>query len=277
MDVNHRKPKVFDYLDFRLFLRDMIEYLRAKKLYSTRTFAESIGVKGPNFMKMVIDGERNFAEPTITRVAQAFELNAKESEFFYHLVLFNQKKSLEEKNTHYEKLLNSRRFQEVHRLEGKQLELYSHWYIGAIYESIQQNPGPIDLQELASDFGIRAYQVEKALRVLEELELIKRQGKTFKASDSKMSTSPQMENLMVRNYHREMIEKALEALDQMETTRRELGALTLALSPEDFEKFRKELFEMVHQLNLKYSKSTGQKVIYQLNYQVFPLNRGLKS
>jgi hypothetical protein len=59
-------PKLGAYTDYRIFLRDFYEFKRAQtksslRPYSYATFAASADIKSPNYLKLIIDGQRNLS------------------------------------------------------------------------------------------------------------------------------------------------------------------------------------------------------------------------
>jgi|GEM_PF-609728 len=77
---------VFDYLDYREFLRaTYAEGKRLKKL-SYRAFSRRAGLLSPNYLKLVIDGKRNITHEMAQRFAQALHLTAEGTEYFELLV-----------------------------------------------------------------------------------------------------------------------------------------------------------------------------------------------
>ena len=98
-------PVIFDYLDYRAFLRDMFKYRKQQaKHFSYRFFARKSGFKSPNFLKLVTDGDRNLSYESITKVAKGFSLKKQEQEYFEYLVLMNQAGTHDEKNRYYIKM-----------------------------------------------------------------------------------------------------------------------------------------------------------------------------
>src|SRR3990172_7163201 len=89
---------IFNYTDYRAFLADFYKEAKKTKSISLRAFSKKAGFTSPNYPKMVMDGDRNLTEESITRFVSALELNKQEEEFFRNLVLFNQAKSHAKKN-----------------------------------------------------------------------------------------------------------------------------------------------------------------------------------
>jgi uncharacterized protein (TIGR02147 family) len=94
------KP-VFEYIDYRRYLRDYYaENKKSKKYFSYRYFSSRAGIKSPVFLKLIIENKRNLTRPMIEKFCKALDLNNKEALYFRHLVLFNQGKTAQEKQEH---------------------------------------------------------------------------------------------------------------------------------------------------------------------------------
>jgi uncharacterized protein (TIGR02147 family) len=126
---------VYDYLDYRAFLRD---YYAAKKAasraFSYRAFSKRAGVASPNYLKLVIEGQRSLSPKMAERFAQACGLDGDASRYFVHLVGFNQAKTTVERAQFYDKLTGFQRYRQAHKLELAHAAYYSDWYMPAIRE-----------------------------------------------------------------------------------------------------------------------------------------------
>jgi len=101
----------------RWFYHDDPPYYEAAKahsrVFSYRYFSRKAGYNSPNFLKLVIDGERNISTDSIERFADALGLTLSERRFFANLVAFNQAETAEEKNEAFERVSASRRFRQA--------------------------------------------------------------------------------------------------------------------------------------------------------------------
>ena len=76
-------PAVYEYVDYRQFLRDhFAASKRLKKQYSFRFFARQAGLSSSNFLKLVMDGKRNLGPTTIAKFVKALKLDAEAATFF---------------------------------------------------------------------------------------------------------------------------------------------------------------------------------------------------
>jgi len=95
------KP-IFDYIDYRRFLKEYYaENKEAKSYFSYRFFSSRAGIKSPVFLKLVMEGKRNLTRPVIEKFCKALDFKEKDALYFRHLVLFNQGKTAQEKQEHY--------------------------------------------------------------------------------------------------------------------------------------------------------------------------------
>src|ERR1700744_4726572 len=124
---------VFAYLDFRAFLRD---YYAARKAagrgFSYRSFSRKAGLKSPNYLKLVVDGERNLSSDMAQRFGRACNLSGDALRYFTDLVAFGQANTLAERNAIYARLNGYHRYRNAHRLDVAHAAYSSAWDMPAI-------------------------------------------------------------------------------------------------------------------------------------------------
>jgi hypothetical protein len=124
---------VFRYLDYRAFLAD---FYRAKKRrgFSYRAFSRAAGLGAPNYLKLVIAGQRNLTPAMAARFAAARSLQGEAAEYFERLVEFNQGKPGDARNAQYQRLGVFRRYRQAEKLELARAAYHSTWYLPALRE-----------------------------------------------------------------------------------------------------------------------------------------------
>jgi uncharacterized protein (TIGR02147 family) len=269
-------PSVFDYTDYRRFLKAYYEHQKRKNpAFSYRYFALKAKVNSSGLLKNVIDGKRGLGRGLIVRCAEAMKLKKKEAEYFECLVDFNEARTVEEKRIFFERLLALRK-PEAHQVQASQFEFYSKWYYSAIREWIGIAPFRGDHAALARslDPAIRPEQAEKAVRVLEELGLIVKdpQGR-YRQAQPLVTTGPEVESLSVAQYQIACMDLAKEAFDRHAAPTRDLSTLTLSLSEEGFAALKEEIVSFRKKLLALERGFQGPDRVYQLNMQFFPLTK----
>lgn len=265
------KPSVFDYYDYREFLKDSIEFLRTKGKFSVRSFAAQVGFKSIGFLTMVLKKERNLSLKSAQKIAEALHLQKSDSDFFEKLVLFNQAETLEDKDLRYQDLLNFHKFRSIRQADAAQYEFFAHWYVVAVLEALGTELAKGGLDAIAASMRVDRSKVDHAIEILSRLKFIEKNGQTWKRLEPAISTEREIKNLTVRRFHREMIAKALETIDGLPAKDRELGSLTISLSSAKFEELRRRIFQFQQDLNALYSDDPDPEKIYQMNIQLFPL------
>jgi uncharacterized protein (TIGR02147 family) len=99
-----------------------------------------------------------------------------------------------------------------------------------------------------------------------------RRGK-ISQGETLVSTGPEVRSLHVASYHRSMMERASQAIDEVPADLRDISSLTLCLGEgglkrlkERIQRFRRELLELS-------TLETDPAQVVQVNFQLFPLSR----
>lgn len=271
------RPVVYDYLQYRAYLKDMFEYKKATHdFFSYRFFAKEAGFASPNYLKLVTDGQRSLTNTSIEKIAKGFELKKQEREFFEYLVFMNQASTHDEQNRYYRKMLSIKGYTNTHRLEKASYDYFAKWYYPAIREIITFRDHRFTPEQIADRLNpeITPKEAEKALRLLLELKLIEKDSDgRWQQCDKIVSTGPEVKSLAIANYHKEMLKLASDAIERYLSEERDITAITLSVKRETLvdikariASFRRELLELA-------SNDEDSDQIYQINFQVFPLTK----
>lgn len=275
------KPEIFAYLDFRLFLKDAFEALKAQSpRLSYRTFAKKAGFSSPNFLQQVIQGQRSMNSTYAVAAANAFKLNKQETDFFQDLVGYGQSRNLDEKNLYYQRILKNKRHASVKAMDKSKYDFYTHWYIPVVRELLI-HPGFDNRNEWISERifpRITATQVESARALLERLDLVRQDSGTGKwhLTESVVTTESEATSLALRNYHMSAIQLAHDSLKTFAQGERDIRSVTIGLSETAFIELKTRL-ETVWKEVLDFAgMQTQVEKVYQVNLQLFPLMRERK-
>ncbi|HET9952985.1 MAG TPA: TIGR02147 family protein [Polyangiaceae bacterium] len=267
---------VYEYLDFRAYLRAYYEAEKKRRpSFSFRLFSKLAGLRSPNFLKLVMEGERNLGPESVPRFAEALGLSAQDAEFFADLVAFGQAQSMADKNRSFERIAGSRRFRKARRIEGDLFAYLSHWYNPAIRELAARDDFQEEPRWIAAQLRptITPAEAAEAMRLLLSLGLLTRdaEGRVARGEPT-LTTEHEVRSLGAAAFHRQMLERAAQSIETVPRDKRDLAALTVCVSPETaalvkqkIQKFRETLTELCD------SDPQGS-VVYQLNVQWFPLS-----
>lgn len=270
--------RVYDFLDYRAYLRAHYEATKkARRGYSFRLFSKLAGLRSPNFLKLVIEGQRNLGADSVPRFSGALGHDAAEAEFFADLVAFNQADSLAEKNRAFERIAASRRFRSARRIDGDLFAYLSHWYNPAIRELAARSDFNEDPRWIASQLvpQISAAQAAEAMKLLLSLGLLVRDeasGRVLRGEPT-LTTEHEVRSLGAAAFHRQMLERAAESIETVPREQRDLAALTVCVSPETAAKVKQRIHQFREALAELCDADTAGSVVYQLNVQWFPMSQ----
>jgi uncharacterized protein (TIGR02147 family) len=117
-------------------------------------------------------------------------------------------------------------------------------------------------------------QAAQALEVLQQLGLLERDesGRLVQVSRA-VSTGEQPSGLYLRNYHAQMMERAVRAMHDIPAEERYVSALTLSASPATAREVKRRVMEFRRELVALCDADPEPAQIVQLNLQLFPLSR----
>jgi uncharacterized protein (TIGR02147 family) len=267
--------KIFDYTDYRKFLKDVYEFKKkSNKYFSYQTFATKAGFKTKTYLFKIINGQKALSKRSIFNVAHAIGLNKKETEYFEAMVNFNEAKTVRERE-HYFNLLQAFNLDKVAvKLRENQFKYFSNWYNAVIRElvTIINFQGDCKRLGLKTRPNITEHQADEALQLLLDLDLIKKgpHGR-YVHTERALSTGDEVVSLAVQKFQKEHLKLADRAIDDCPPADRDISTLTVGISREGFEQIKSELQWFRKHLIKIVDKDEPADRIYQMNLQLFPL------
>lgn len=270
-------PNIFDYLDYREFLRDLFNFKKYNnRLFSYRVFAGKAGFSSPNFLKLVIDGKRNLSSESIGKIAKGFGFKKQEREFFENLVFMSQASTNDEKNHYYKKMLSVNGYLKSHRIHKSNYKYFSKWYYPVIREIAvfgDRNSTPEQISESLNP-NVPVKEVEKALEILLELGLLRKdKSGLWEQSDKVVTTGAEVKSLAIFNYHKGMIKLALEAFERHPADNRSMSGVTISIKQEKLPEIKKIISAFRKEILNLACEDEGSDKVFQINIQAFPLTK----
>jgi uncharacterized protein (TIGR02147 family) len=275
------QPDLFQYLDHRKYLSDWFDWKKSSNpRFSHRVFARLAGQRSPSLLSLVMKGERNLTERTLSGFIKAMALDEEEAGFFALLVQFDGAASDAERNTAWEQICANQRFQMARRVEGEAFRYLSHWHIPAIREMVACPGFQAEPEWLAGmmEPAISEADAAQGLQTLRELSLV-RELETGKLElcEASVVTPHEVAGLAVHNYHKGMIRKAEGSIEAFSPAERHLGSVTVGISEDMVPTLKKELSIFLERLlDMCDSAEESPNRVYQINLQMFPLSKTIK-
>lgn len=267
---------VFGYTDYRAFLKDSYDLSKkTNKLFSFRYFSKKAGLKAKDHLQKVMLAKRNLSHDTIQKFINGLELKKNEAAYFETLVKYNQAKTDHERNVHFKRLKVLLERRNISTLSIQEYDYFSNWFIPAIRELIpcrSFTDKPSEIAECLMN-EVDAKDVAGALELLHKLDLIEvsKNGR-LRQKKRHLKVDDDVIKLGLKNYHREMLERAKKAIEKSKSEEREMRAITLGIDSSKLPEAKRMISEFVDELRDFLTESKPNRV-YQFNIQLFNLSK----
>lgn len=268
-------PDIFLFRDYRAFLRAFYALNKSREYgFSLRAFSKRARLRSSNYLKLVMDGQRNLTQDMALRFAEACSQRGQAADYFCALVAFNQAPNARDRERAYTRLVRFKRYRSVYVLDRAQEAYHSRWYIPVIRELLVRPDFREDARWLSRQLmpAITQREAEQAIAILLELGLVARNDAgVLQQVDSLVQTPEGPLGLHVLRFHRVMLERAAEALDTVPRAEREFESLTLCLSESRMQELKARLETFCEELMQSYQADAESRRVVQVNLQMFPL------
>lgn len=266
-------PKIFDYLDYRQYLRDYYQEQKGQNpRFSYEMFTRKIGFKSKSQLHHIIGGKRGLSLDGILRVGRAMNLGRKELLYFQEMVQFCQVRDADLKAYHFERLCEFAPRNQARQLQQEHYEYFSKWYFSTVRELVCM----CDLKDDYTRLGkmvkpaITAEQAKRAVDLLEKLGLITRTRSGYRQTSLSVTTGDQVRSLAVADYHSQNADLAKLAIDETPPEERDITSLTMSLAEETFAAVKAEILACRRKVTQIANAEAASTRIYHLNFHLFP-------
>lgn len=271
-------PSVFDYTDYRHYLRDYYAWAKRNKSgFSHRAFLAKAGMSGPTYLKRVMEGRHDLTRNSLPKFAKALELAPHEAQYFEALVGFNQATTPDGKDLHFKQLMELAPARSQATLDRGQYEYYHDWYNVAVRELLSIMPWRGNALEFSRQLTppVPPGKVKKAIELLQSLGLLTSvPGEGLRPAKALLKTDPNMESLLLPRFHLSMAKLGMEALNRFPRHERYFSGTTVSVSRETYEILVEKIRAMRRELMDHVQADPAPERVYHLNMQLFPLSTG---
>lgn len=275
----HIKPS--QYLDYAQFLEDAYQWLKARRRsFSYVEFADELGFNKTNVIFLIARGSRRLSPKAADKIIAALHIKGAERLYFETLVRYQNARLASERDALFARLTELKSRCVVSPLEQSQLEYFSEWFHPVIREMITLAGFRADPQWIVNHIEPRLLpeQVKKSLALLQELKLVEKDevSGTLVQTDRTVSTGDEIANHAVVRYHQRNIEIGRESVMNFDHTERNVSSVTVAISPEVFDKISDEISTFRKRILQLSEECSDPERVYQLNIQFFPYTKSFK-
>lgn len=269
----YKTNMVLEHKDYREFLREILATrCQNNPRYSLRAFARDIGVS-PSQLSEVLNSRYGFSKAASLDIAARLSLSAKEQGYFCALVESENTRSKAGREAAKEKVEKYQN--DYNQIALDAFKVIADWYHMAILELIQMQSFQNDQKWIANYLGISTHEISVAIERLKRLELIQEEDGKLKLKYALNSIANGVSSDSIKKFHRQILEKAMAAIQMQSVQERDLSSIILAFNSEDMGEAKAMIKKFRREFDSKFSKKKNKNSLYCLNTQFFRLNENI--
>lgn len=257
MDTSNFKTET----DFRRWLQtELTDRCQKNPRYSLRAFAALLQIEASS-VSQILSGKRNVSAKMINVICDRLSATPAQR------MAFLKKSS---KGT-----ISSEAIQ-AHLLALDAFSVISDWYHYAILELTQVKKFQSKPAWIARCLGISVSEVKIAVERLTRLELlIERDQKYIRCEGLLTNFVPGVSSAGLKNLQRQVIGKALDAVDNCLQEEKDITSITMAIDPTKLPEARKRISQFRREL-CAFLQEGEQTRVYNLGLQLYPISRNIE-
>ncbi|MGA2505851.1 MAG: TIGR02147 family protein [Chitinispirillaceae bacterium] len=265
---------IFEYFDYRHFLKDFYEQEKKSKPWFSYRYISSKVNLNPGYIVKVFQGKIHLGLKNVQAFADLMTLEEKERNYFTELVLFGRAKNQNEIEQRFERLQSIKgiRFRTI---ADSKSDFFAQWHHMAVRSLLSIYPFEgKNYRALASMLSpkITAKEARASVRLLEKLKMIVRgEDGIYRVTEQFISTGDRWTSAVIRNYQKKNIELSVAALEHHPKELRDISSVTMTLPIKDIDLIRERVRQFRQELLLMSQDSKSDDAVMQLNIQLFPV------
>jgi DNA-binding MarR family transcriptional regulator len=241
----------------RFLHRELSERLQKNPAYSMRAFARHIDLD-QSLLTKVLQGKRRLSPNTVQKILSTLQADASVVD------------RIIQKTTE--------RAGDFRVMEEEAFNLIKGWHHFAILELMKLASFVPDEDYVSRRLGLHIEVVREALTRLEEMGYIRRlehEWQLLKPNNAWSSTTRTSEAR--RQLQKTLLEKSLNAIDEVNVDKRDHSSLTVAVPVNRLPEFKEKIQKMRRELGSHFQSQGQLDEVYQLTISFFPLTQGAES
>jgi uncharacterized protein (TIGR02147 family) len=245
--------------------------------YSTRAFARDLGIS-QSLVSLILHGKRNVTLKQALKFAEVLEIDGATAESLIKSAAIASARDRTARQ-YLEARLEAKRTSapddETVSIQVDRFRVISQWYHLPILDLISTKDFIADARFVAERLGITELQANDAIERLIRLGLLEIKDGKWAKTHAKIFVPTDRSHEAVRGFHRQMIGKALDELQDTSVeafSEREISGTTMSIDPARLPELKKTLARLQRKFSDIATKGEASQV-YQLNIQFFNLTK----
>ena len=242
-----------------LLKEELIKRQSRNKGYSLRAFSKMLGLSS-SFVSKVLSGKKNLSEQTMLSVASRLNLDESIIEDIVHT--------------------SSKGFAAIENIEIDCFQYISDWHHYAILECVTLHDFESSPEWFSHRLGITVERASSAIERLVRLNLLSLddKGQIIPRVRNNTTISSQVPSFAHTEHERQLLNKALDALDEVPKNLRSQTSMTMAIPESRIDEARQKIIEFQREMMKLLQRRGKRDSVYHLSISFFPLthNKNIK-
>jgi len=244
-------------------LEEFQRRVRLNPRYSLRSYARALGLS-PGALSEVLRRRRPLSLKTAAKIIKSLGLSGLEADKLYSFIEDERRGSIE--GALFDKPA-------ARKLDEDTFHLVAEWQHFAILNLMNCEGFVWRASHIAKRLGLGVAQADHAMKLLLRVGLVKKTNRGFECAHDFVLSPEGVSSAAVRAYHRQMLDKAIQALELQSIDDRDITGVGFAVDPAQLAQVKRDISEFQDRLAAKYSKGKRREV-YFLEVALFRLSQG---
>lgn len=251
----------------------MAEQVTQRGEYSLRRFAKKLGVSSSHLSE-VMSSKKHLSVEVAQKLAFKLGLNERESLYFTLLAQQETEKDPESRALIRQRLAQTNPQRRILNLASQDFAAIADWHHFAILELTYIAGLKITPIQVARALGIAPPEAKLAIERLLEMGLLaKERSGLIKKSANQILTRSKSANLGIRRFHKQLLNKALDALDAQSPSQRWSGSDLIPIDSRTIPEIRRLLEQLSSELIRISERSKRKDALYCLATHFFEVTK----
>ncbi len=259
-----------DYFKYRL----QNEFVSAAghKKSNLEKLAKALGYNSASSLSMIFTGDRLPSNDFLDAISNHWKLSHEEDLYLRNIVQLEKlKKKGKATKQVMERLGRFKKMNLSHKLSLNQFSMMRDWYHLVIQTLISSFDFREDHTWISRKLRrkVSPAQIKKSIEILLELGVVQRNSEgLLEPVLAEVETTHELASEAIREHHKGMMSRAIEAVDEQDVSARHFNSLTLKFDPVKMTQAKEKILNFVKDFNTEFDADDSNQ-IYQLNLQFF--------
>jgi uncharacterized protein (TIGR02147 family) len=273
------RPDIFQFHDYRTFLRDWFAFLKATRPGFSRRTLSAQAQLATSYLPMILSGTRELSLKILSKLAPHLHLSRTELSYLEKLVQLGTYENFEGKLVALDRMSRHASYQKRNPNEAEFFELMRNWYYVAIQQMANLEGFRADPEWIQEklNFKVPLPELKAALSFLLEKGYLQQDEKgVFIPPKETLTCQGEVFTAALTQFHKQMFTLASQSIEMSTPQERTVQGFTLAISAKRYEAVREIVNRAMADIEKLEKESEGEtrERLYHVELAAFPITKG---